>query len=566
MIARLRFIPRLIHYGPEAVWAILRSPSSHHHSWFSQLDEDLEWMAIQSPREEIVRNKDPETSLRKWATEMATSTPGKWKAAVNRTRARCCAYKKILYEWKQWEHHFLANNTCHADDTRQTPDIACPFCDRKFGHTASVLLHLYQAHGHAQSKVREVAQGSRCAACLTEYHTNRRLLLHFHNMPTCYNLARSWQEADGTTTSSTDTPPRVGHTPSANAIPPERLPSFRVPGPLTLERTEAEKNGNRACSGHKMSPSEQIARYLGTDTPASGAVDTEKDDNDTTATTNKQAQVATASHVTASDHGPTDDAEPPAKRLRCKQPTIRPATRPPQDMLVDTGTRTILVVGNAKQLIGLLTGQHSIHNATIVCWEGPIDARGKINVKETKDWTDRAREGLITAVAWYPPAYGKGKARNVVRSHDEPWGTNDNNIGDMCCVRAINLSTLIGTHMLNIMHDVGGIGVMVHDKPSDNGEAMARAIDRLLDSSNQHGNYWHQTGVPNIPVEASAHGAKVNTSSLAKCIKTAAEARRPRRVATQDDIAWAESFKNKDAHGPPATPPRPASIGLTPQD
>lgn len=99
---------------------------------------------------------------------------------------------------------------------------------------------------------------------MTEYHTEKRLLLHYHNVPSCLSIAKKIHDADEAkgVRDIPYNPPT--HHPS---FPADKLPAYRVPGPVSYDRHQAKCRGGKGSGPSPMTAEEQIARYLGNDDP-----------------------------------------------------------------------------------------------------------------------------------------------------------------------------------------------------------------------------------------------------------------------------------------------------------
>lgn len=293
--------------------------------------------------------------------------PSIWKATIARARAIECATKKVRYEWTQWGNHFLSqDHWCSTDHTQHNNHIKCPFCNVAYEHTPSILLHIHREHGHARSTVRDFVTGTRCFVCLKEHHTQERLTLHLHNIQSCLELTKKWHACshDRNAPDHQDNAEATTHTGTTSTIAPDRLPAFRVPGPLTYEKMEATKRqrGHRKAN---LTPDEQIRRYLGDNMPTSDH-ETNRDQNADPAATANETNTTR-----------TDTDEPPAtkRRLNGKQATRHAFRKERINKFIDTGMRLVLLVGKPRAMAKPLIDSMG-HNVTIAMWEGPTGKTG----------------------------------------------------------------------------------------------------------------------------------------------------------------------------------------------
>jgi len=327
-ICRLRFYVRLVQYAPSTLWAILRAASPGKGDWFYLIEADLDWLVANAPGEGVVSTVANYENLRDWASSVVALEPSKWRALVTRTCKRIQALKKLKYEWCAWDP-FSAfaqrDNGCSG-----TGMLHCPTCDKGFDKAPAVVLHLYRVHG-IKSKVREVINGSRCPACMTEFHTTNRYFVHLHDVPLCYTMVRKWWMADGCPARGDD----GDSSPTAHryGMAPERLPAYRVPGPWTLERVQAKHHVGKG----KLSFQEQLDRYLGVDLATTVKTSGRR------RLTFKQAEAPTEVCDPAGGRTPASMPDAKRRRLRAKQTVPRlpqpanagtvPADQPQQDTL-----------------------------------------------------------------------------------------------------------------------------------------------------------------------------------------------------------------------------------------
>jgi hypothetical protein len=261
-VSRLRFLPRLIMYGPQAVWAIVKAAGCNRNSWLSQIAGDADWLRKCGPSESIWTDvPEGEIDLER-VTETINASPSRWKAAIARARMRVTNLKKIKFEWEAWDSLFLGKKEAEAEGAEPGQKVECPYCDKIFPNTPSVLLHLCREHDRKKSKVQEALDGTRCQACLTEHHTTKRLLLHWHSAKACHELTLKWAEADEKAGFTAHEKAAEDETPGL--VPPEKMPAYKMPGPLTSEKTEARSRRSAAeRQAEKWTPEKLLARYLG---------------------------------------------------------------------------------------------------------------------------------------------------------------------------------------------------------------------------------------------------------------------------------------------------------------
>ena len=187
---------------------------------------------------------------------------------VGRLGRRIVLLRKLKFEWTSWQASFSPPEP--AADALRLPAVlrpqTCPVCSKGFRQASGLILHLARVHG-AVSQVRSLVRSTRCRACLTEFHTKKRMLVHLHTVPGCCNLLATWCAQDDAAWVDEEVPPElllVDETPLVPGLPPARLPAFRVPGPLT----RAKVDSRAAKRQPKLVGADKVLRFLGTSSGA----------------------------------------------------------------------------------------------------------------------------------------------------------------------------------------------------------------------------------------------------------------------------------------------------------
>jgi len=576
-ICRLRFYVRLVQHGPATLWAILRACPPAKGDWFAQVDGDLEWLVKAAAGEDLVTKREPSDSLREWAAAVMGSDPGRWRAMVARTSRRVQLLKKLKFEWEDWDKYLVGDVAAARSGAEAGGDgYECPQCRKAFGSFPAVMLHLYRSHG-AKSAVREFAGGTRCPSCLMEFHTNGRYFVHLHTVPACCYLVRKWWEADGSGTIGDGC--EQGGAPSYAGLQAERLPAFRVAGPISKDKFDAR----RCCPRGDMDASSKLARFLGSHTEATepgmaGAATAS--DGVKRRLRGKQSVAADEGARGAPGYGAEGGrsiVHPHAlkkRRLSFKQadphlfvvePDVqageaeeRPAAaagdgqesggaaeqsaapRVRRGRIAHAETKIVLVVGKCPVVTAELKSKAG-SGFTIVAWQGPFDDQGRPNLYETRDWASRVAEGAVAAVIWAKPACLGAFCGEAFRSGEAPWGTACITVGIAGLLRLEALAFMMGVNFLAGLHDAGGVGVMLFHKDGGRGLLKAKA-GRLLGDGYAEGEAFVASSGLAVPSDAAIRCDRRVQKEMAQGmlagVKGVAISRRP----SEDEIAWFASF------------------------
>ncbi len=96
---RLRYAKRLLHHGPDILWALLKAEAKDEDSWIAMIREDCRW--LQEVLGAEVPKADPEEGATEWADYIKNSDS--WKAKIKRSL--------ILVNLKRKEEQRAADET-----------------------------------------------------------------------------------------------------------------------------------------------------------------------------------------------------------------------------------------------------------------------------------------------------------------------------------------------------------------------------------------------------------------------------------------------------------------------
>ena len=196
-LKRLTFLSNIVRHGGREIWAILQVEQE----WARQAREDLRWVK-QWAGEEL-----PDVSAENWPLwwHILKAPTGTFKQTARRAarlfqaaEARRHSRDLFLKDLARQAGVGVRDGPCRRLDESCW---CCPPCRLRFNCRAALAVHFRRKHGRV-AEYRHYAVGSLCRACGTEYHTQRRLLMHLKtNGGCCDKLAamglRSEQPQEG---------------------------------------------------------------------------------------------------------------------------------------------------------------------------------------------------------------------------------------------------------------------------------------------------------------------------------------------------------------------------------
>ena len=181
-LKRLTFLQNLVQQGQDEMWAIVQLEGS----WARAAWEDLTW-------------------LREWSGETlppvtAEHWPEWWHVLNAPTGALKRRAKQAAQKWWRAQQARAATDLLLKDlvadagmatgDENGKPPAevwCCPPCRRGFQSRAALAAHFRKCHERCAAH-RYYAIGSVCRACGTDYHSQRRLLLHLRHSSVCCDV------------------------------------------------------------------------------------------------------------------------------------------------------------------------------------------------------------------------------------------------------------------------------------------------------------------------------------------------------------------------------------------
>eukprot|EP00438_Fugacium_kawagutii_P024345 Skav222445 [mRNA] locus=scaffold993:74343:79400:+ [translate_table: standard] len=194
--ARLRYLGTIFKCADRHVWSVLHLDEA----WIKTIHEDLHWMWQQLRGSSSL--PDPSSEWSEWEA-LLQNQPKRWKKLVKRA--------------VQHELYSVANArgvaTTHADlhatlcahgmpPPLNMPEPAacdlfgCLSCRLRFRSKAGEAVHMNRVHGR-RAKVRQLIDGTHCAACLKEFHTITRIQRHLEHSHHCRTTLLAWGHDGG---------------------------------------------------------------------------------------------------------------------------------------------------------------------------------------------------------------------------------------------------------------------------------------------------------------------------------------------------------------------------------
>lgn len=188
---RLRFLARLLGACPPITWALLHNTAGHH-SWISVCLESCQWMLLHYDSKLPL---DSTSTFMDWVRFIRLDP--NWKGRIRKTCKLALSYHRARAEQVVWQRHFDAKLSAAG---ATLPDKAkpimlqekwqCDFCQKVFASTRALAMHATREHGY-KKKVRYFTVGSTCQACCQNFHTRKRLSVHYEKQQKCYDVIQS---------------------------------------------------------------------------------------------------------------------------------------------------------------------------------------------------------------------------------------------------------------------------------------------------------------------------------------------------------------------------------------
>ena len=120
-----------------------------------------------------------------------------WKGRLRKTSKLALSYHRARAEQTVWQRHFdaklLAAGATLPDKAKPSmlPEKwQCDLCYKVFASTRALAMHATREHGY-KKKVRYFTVGSTCHACCQDFHTRKRLSVHYEKQQKCYDVIQS---------------------------------------------------------------------------------------------------------------------------------------------------------------------------------------------------------------------------------------------------------------------------------------------------------------------------------------------------------------------------------------
>jgi hypothetical protein len=183
-LLRASVLERLVLYAPACLWAVLQQEyAATKASWGALVDLDIRLVAG------ILHSGEVPGTFPVLSQAVAQQ-PGLWvrlvKAARRRQQSSFEAHTPALRLRQQAQ---IAARRAGLRELVAQPvlDFACCLCLATFVTRKALAVHLAKVHQQFRP-ARHFAHGTRCRACLKQYHTRTRLVEHLRRVPRCLNL------------------------------------------------------------------------------------------------------------------------------------------------------------------------------------------------------------------------------------------------------------------------------------------------------------------------------------------------------------------------------------------
>jgi hypothetical protein len=185
---RLRFLSRLLSACPQITRALMQGTTGHH-SWIALCMESCQWMLYHYDSKLPLDNT---SQFQDWI-HFVQLDPN-WKGRVRKTCKLALSYHRARAEHAIWQRHFearlVAAGATLPDKSKPKPvpeRWQCDLCQKVFSSTRALAMHAARGHGY-KKKVRYFAIGNTCQACCQNFHTRKRLSVHYEKQPRCYDV------------------------------------------------------------------------------------------------------------------------------------------------------------------------------------------------------------------------------------------------------------------------------------------------------------------------------------------------------------------------------------------
>ncbi|CAL1165829.1 unnamed protein product, partial [Cladocopium goreaui] len=176
---------------PPITWALLTNHDGPH-SWTALCMESCQWMLLHYDSKLPL---DSSSTFLDWVRFIRLDPS--WKGRLRKTSKLALSYHRARAEHAVWQRHFdarlaAAGATIPDKAKPQVPaeKLQCDLCHKIFASTRALAMHATREHGY-KKKVRYFTVGSMCHACGQDFHTRKRLSVHYEKQQKCYDVIQS---------------------------------------------------------------------------------------------------------------------------------------------------------------------------------------------------------------------------------------------------------------------------------------------------------------------------------------------------------------------------------------
>ena len=180
---RLRLYDRIMQTDMSPLFALLQAQSQKsEESWLDLVSHDLirahQYVDTSDIHDLALANQQAQLA------QYSFQHPRGFSKIANRCNARYLQYLDIWVAFRKFQHAFdeastAAGVTWSTTDTTQSSvdSFRCDTCDVGFASYKALCTHIYKKH-QIVNVAHRYAPGSRCRACLKQYHSNAQLIHH----------------------------------------------------------------------------------------------------------------------------------------------------------------------------------------------------------------------------------------------------------------------------------------------------------------------------------------------------------------------------------------------------
>ena len=178
---RLRLFDRLTQVEMAPLWSVLQAQPVHN-GWLAMVCQDLLRVLQYVDRPAIAEMA--QTGARAQLAQHSFRNPGVFSKLANQRNVRYLKYLDIWTSFRQFLKQFDCEATAHGvtwhQDVRSSSTVdtfVCQTCDASFASYKALCTHVYKVH-QVVNVAHRYAWGSRCQACLKQFHSNVQLIHH----------------------------------------------------------------------------------------------------------------------------------------------------------------------------------------------------------------------------------------------------------------------------------------------------------------------------------------------------------------------------------------------------